>query len=114
MDIDWRAATEWLLSGASGRSSETILRRLAGIPLADRHWNWPLDDSDFARCYVLLKQIPSLRPRIGEMADVNREWAALVAHWDELERIFVQTPPTKYYRIPALTQRLQEILEAVA
>jgi hypothetical protein len=37
------------------------------------------------RCLKLLHKAPGLRERLPKMAEVNKEWAALVARWAEIE-----------------------------
>lgn len=79
----------WLDSDRVGESSLWMAKTLAGYwsgPPAK--YAYPHDPSDFWRCLGLLDACPELRERLPDMADTGREWAALVAHWDELEALF--------------------------
>lgn len=67
----------------------------------------PLDPSDFGRCHRLLHAIPGWRARIGEMAAASEEWANLVKHWDELERLYLEELPTGAG--PKLYARMREL-----
>lgn len=75
-------AREWLATGERGTSSETIFGRLTGVKFKTE--SHPHDPEDLRRCRLLLEQIPEFRPRFAEVAKVSPEWAAIVAHWDEL------------------------------
>lgn len=83
----------WFHDGHVGLSSKCIWFVMNGTdPLtlaAKGGGEHPLDPDDFSRCYLLLQRNPDWRARIGEMAAVSRAWAALAAHWDELERLFL-------------------------
>ena len=76
----------WLSGGDRGISSEKMVSHLVGLPSRDRGWfgSYPHDPADFARCVKLLEAVPSLRARLGKMATVCAEWAALVGAWDKL------------------------------
>lgn len=50
----------------------------------------PLDPADLRRCLLLLKASPETRMRLSDMAVVSPEWRGLLAHWDELERTFIE------------------------
>lgn len=79
----------FLHKGSAGASSEAILEHLLGIDITDGGGNHhPEDENGFKRCVRLFREFPELRPRIGEMATVSPEWAALVARWDELEAAY--------------------------
>lgn len=80
---------EWLQRGDRGVSSETIVEVLEGLPIGTlvgrNTGRCPQDPSDFRRCVLLLRAVPSYRARLGELASVSPGWAALVEHWQELE-----------------------------
>lgn len=82
-------ALRWAGEGDVGISSKAIMRMMTGNEQRDWYC-YPLDPQDFARCLALLDMIPEWRPRLGEMAKVGPEWAALVEHWDEIEAIHRQ------------------------
>ena len=80
---------DWLANGETGISSKTIAYKMAGIKL-DRMWlSHPSDPGDFKRCLKLVNLIPDIRPRLGEMRSVSKEWDALIEHWKEVEDCFM-------------------------
>jgi hypothetical protein len=83
-----KGLVEWLAFGERGVSSNTIVQTLTGIPAATDGWlDHPMDPGDFRRCELLLRQVPTLRPLMPAMGARSRQWAALVAHWDELVQL---------------------------
>lgn len=82
-------AHEWLFAGDTGLSSECIWRHMMGVPEPKRHADaYPLDPSDFGRCYRLLNQFPEWRARLPEMASHGPVWAALVTSWDSIQSAY--------------------------
>lgn len=80
-------AVNWLATGQRGISSNAIFQHLTGVPATRDGWlDHPHDPADFDRCLKLLRAVPELRERLPHMASLSRGWAALVAHWDEIER----------------------------
>lgn len=78
-------AAKWLATGSRGVSSNTMFQTLIGFnALKGSHGSHPHDPDDLDRCLKLLEAVPSLKPRIGEMASVSKQWAALVSRWDEI------------------------------
>lgn len=76
---------EWLAHGERGVSSETMVTELTGVYALRSSWGSPPSDpSDFKRCEKLLRQVPSLRPALGRMAEVSKEWARLVSRWYDI------------------------------
>jgi len=79
----YERAMLWRNGYDTGSSSETIWAVMMGVPM--KHNSYPLDVSDFGRCYRLLKWMPAWRPRLPEVAVVHgKEWVGLVAAWDEI------------------------------
>jgi len=74
-------ASDWFIFGEHGASSLTMFGRFFNIPIERSH---PSDPADFRRCMLLLKQVPELKSRLKEMADVSPTWAVLVEHWNEI------------------------------
>lgn len=69
------------INGASARAmAEWIVSR------GGDRW-YPADAGDFGRCESLLDHVPALRARLGEMAEANAYWAALVPEWPRLRMI---------------------------
>lgn len=83
MTVEQRAAL-WAATADTGLSSKAIMATMLGNPPSDGYC-YPHDGSDLARCVGLLDAVPEWRTRIGEMAGVGPEWAALAARWDDLE-----------------------------
>jgi hypothetical protein len=81
--MDYKALATWALSCRTGASSLAIATRLSGI--GEQSGNYPHDGGDFGRCETLLDYVPEFRARLGEMATVNKYWAALVPRWDEIK-----------------------------
>lgn len=102
-----RRAATWLTSGDTGLSSIVLCAAMLGGDLhRDDH---PHDPADLGRCIRLLDRIPEWKPRIGEMAAVSMQWAALVSVWDELEALYRKEEPTG--RAPRCYARMRELLE---
>ena len=80
--MDHKAIAEWAMSGTTGASAEAIASNLTGI--GKKRGDYPHDGGDFGRCERLLDMVPELRPRLHEMAGVNKYWAALIPRWEEI------------------------------
>lgn len=76
---------DWLADGEVGASSKTMAFWLTWQKKI-QDGGHPYDPADFDRCLRLLEAAPELRAKLPEMAKVSRYWAALVAHWDDVER----------------------------
>lgn len=87
-------AREWRESWDTGISSLTIYQVFAGGPLPRGGPGVPHDPADFGRCYRLLKVAPEWRARLSEVAVRYPEWTALLARWEELERLYEEELPT--------------------
>lgn len=74
---------KWLATGCVGLSSKCMAMWLAFGERAEAYA--PADPDDLDRCLKLLDKAPGLRPLIPKMAEVSRDWAALVPHWDQVE-----------------------------
>lgn len=77
-------AVEWLRTGERGVSSEGIFSHLTGIPLDQGRPSPPSDPSDFRRCRLLVAAVPSFRAKLPRMAELGKQWKAIVDHWDEI------------------------------
>lgn len=102
---------EWLRSRDTGISSRTICAVLSGRPVIENRPGYPMDPSDFGRCYRLLKLFPQWLPRLGEVADRYPEWRPLVEAWDELTALYEKEMHKD--RSPMLYARMQELLAPV-
>jgi len=102
---------EWLLSGDTGISSETILAvmtgsKMGGVFRADH----PHDPSDFGRCYRLLNYFPEYKKRLGEVSNRYKKWKPLVDNWNELTALYVEESKNKNGRAPKLYAKMCELL----
>ena len=78
-----KQVVKWLATGRVGMSSKCMAMWLAFGERAEPYA--PADPDDLDRCLKLLDKAPGLRPLIPKMAEVSKEWAALVPRWDEVE-----------------------------
>jgi len=83
------AVRRWKESGGTGASAGSIAAHLAGY--GEQTGVYPRDAGDFGRCEVLLDAVPGLRAMLGQMAEVNAYWAALVPQWDAIRAAPDQT-----------------------
>lgn len=90
------AVLAWLVSSDTGISSRTIVAWMEReqLVLTMKRGDHPHDPADLGRCIRLLDIEPKYRDRIGEMAGLSSEWAALAAHWSELESLYREEEPT--------------------
>jgi hypothetical protein len=100
-----RSPEDWLQSGDTGISSETIWSVMTGHPAG--RYGVPRDPADFGRCHRLLALFPTWRERLPEVTVRFPEWALLIEAWPELTRLYVEeivsdTAPKLYARICAL------------
>jgi hypothetical protein len=73
---------------------------------------YPRDPDDFGRCYRFLRAIPTDdRKILSKMVDTSEEWALLVSHWDELEKLFEEESPSG--SCPKLMARMNELYKRV-
>lgn len=75
----------WLTFGERGMSSEAIVKRVVYGHDVDTFY-YPSDPSDFRRCELLLRMVPTLRPSLSIMAKVSGNWANLVGRWAEVAK----------------------------
>lgn len=80
-------AEQWLVSGDTGTSSQTIYSVMRGLPPPEWH-GFPHDADDFGRCYRLLKRFPDWRPRLPEVAARHFEWQPFVEAWNDLTALY--------------------------
>lgn len=99
----------WLAAGQRGVSSGAIVHHLVGWH-TNRHHEpenaAPRDRGDLGRCVTLLDQVPQLRAHLPHMATVSTRWAALVEHWDELERCAKSNLPADKKRLETFMREL--------
>lgn len=103
--------TKWLVSDDVGASSLAMAAILSGNESRSAFSDHPLDSWDFGRCVRLLDAVPELRERLSMMSSRSAWWAALIAHWDELEALYRAGSPEKPNE--KLWDRIHEILDPV-
>ena len=80
----------WMAGGDTGLSSETIALWISQRATLKRWGPYtPSDPSDLGRCLRLLRAIPELRDRMGEMAECSPRWAHMLTYWHEIEQSMI-------------------------
>lgn len=105
---DLRTAIFCLLN-AENKVTHPLIGKMMDIPFQGREY--PTTGHHLALVFHLFDVFPEWRPRIGEMADQGVEWAAIVAHWDELDKLHRAAPPGGNFG--QLNHRLADILGAL-
>ena len=77
---------DWLIHDKVGLSSRTMAAWLGFGEKFEKGTNYPHDPDDLDRCLAYLHAVPEARALIPKMAELNPVWAALVEHWDDIER----------------------------
>jgi hypothetical protein len=86
----YKDLTYWLLGPDTGLSSKSMVMCALGFsPHIEFHPYHPSDAGDFWRCITLLRAVPAIRDFFPDIAQMSREWAALIGEWDELEALFI-------------------------
>lgn len=99
---------DWLKSGDTGISSETIFSVFTGRPISMRFGpGVPHDPSDFGRCHRLLERFPEWRARLQEVADRYPIWQPFVNAWPALTKLWDEESPSG--RCPRLYAMMQEL-----
>lgn len=102
----------WFVNADRGISSNAIVEVMEDLPrgmiTGSFGLGYPHDPADFGRCYRLLELVPQYRNRLDEMR-VSPVWDALVNHWDELERLYIEECPGK--KCIKLYERMQELID---
>jgi hypothetical protein len=101
---------EWLCNGERGVSSEAMAFAVLGMQ-PRRRW-YPLDPSDFNRCFMLIERVPEIKAHFDKVAALSPEWAALIARWEELEAVFVAEAASGP-KAPKTYSLMQEIIKGV-
>jgi hypothetical protein len=104
----------WFDRGHVGLSSEAMAFCAAGIPSSRTHH--PHDPSDFSQCLRLVSEVPCVRDAFPEIAKLSPQWAAIIAHWDEIEALLVGETDANWARgssAPETYRLMQRISDAV-
>jgi hypothetical protein len=107
MDSIEKRAAQWAAGGSTGLSSKAILGVMVGKP-PKGGFCYPRDGGDLGRCLGLLDAVPEYRDRLHEMKALGPEWAALVDHWDELERMHRANDPGLYKRMKQILDPIED------
>lgn len=101
----------WLRSDDTGLSSKFMAYVLAGGPAIRPNDQpaYPHDPNDFGRCYRFLRAVPEARGSLAKMAEHGKVWAALVANWTELEKLYESEVNSS--KAPLLYKRMREIID---
>ncbi|SAL01580.1 hypothetical protein AWB80_08158 [Caballeronia pedi] len=106
-----RKLGNWLLSGDTGVSSETMAAiALGATSLGGKHHyrgDAPHDPSDFGRCYRLVINVPEIREFFPRIAKKVKPFAGILREWDDLVRIYERDKPMG--RSDELCRRIQEL-----
>lgn len=107
MSTPGQGIAAWRKTDQVGASSDFMAARLGHA--GRRDYAYPRDPADFNRCLTLLEAAPELRENLKDMANEGPEWAALVAHWDDLERLWQEESPTG--QCPKLHELMQSLYQ---
>ena len=72
---------QWYASGDTGLSSKHMAAVAAG---AKGDGSYPHDPHDLGRCIRLVETVPEIKERFPIIANTTKEWAIVIANWDEL------------------------------
>ena len=76
----------WLFDGDVGCSSKAMAGAMIGV--GDEMMT-PSDPADLNRCLMLLEAVPEIRENMDKVAAISDQWKALVVHWEEIEKCFL-------------------------
>jgi hypothetical protein len=76
---------EWLASGDTGISSETLAFEYLGTERKGHFGiGYPHDPADLGRCLRLIARVPGVRPCVDRLALKHEGWAKAAKVWDEI------------------------------
>lgn len=123
-----RRLREWLQSGDTGTSSETMTWIAFGGPKP--HTGYPHDPADIGRCFRFLKAFPEAKNRLnglrayeGSDQEITHSagngtflytegdvWGALLDHWDEIEALYNEEIASG--KAPKCYARMKEVIQS--
>lgn len=104
------AVGQWFVGADTGMSSKTMAAIFLGATAGDGgRFRYPLDPSDFARCWRLVDAIPAIRDAFPVMRQVYPALTPFIEHWDELSALYVAAVDSKTGKAPDLYQRMKEL-----
>ena len=80
----------WLVSGNTGLSSIVMAGVALGASKGREYCISPSDPSDFNRCLMFLRDCPSAKAYMNEIAELSPAWKSVIENWDELERCLTE------------------------
>ena len=100
---------DWIRSGDTGTSSETIWSVMTGFPVA--RYGWPYDPADFGRCWRLLNRFPEWKDRLHEVAEAfpNTPWGPLIREWKALSDLYCGEVLLQTGRAPRTYELMQKL-----
>lgn len=102
-------AGQWMTGGDTGMSSKTMLAIWLGAKSGRFHF--PLDPSDFGRCWRLVEKIPAIREAFPRIGAVYPPIAPYLDNWDELSGLYTAAVESGTGKAPELYQRMKELRE---
>lgn len=104
----------WFANGEIGTSSACMALVASTGEMPDDLWrrDHPRDPDDLNRCIRLVACVPEVRQQFSRLAEVSPEWAAVIAHWDELVELFHGEAGPNWSnarRAPRTYDRMQEL-----
>lgn len=101
----------WIVSDDTGISS----RFLCAVALGIKVWpekmpfQYPLDPSDFGRCYRFLQILPveDQMTTLLQAGKLSPQWEKIAEHWNEMVRLYEEEKPTG--RAPKLYQLMKDL-----
>ena len=87
--MDW-----WIRNGEHGMSSKNLFSCLSGKSIRGASTMEPADPDDFRRCYLMLKQVPALKPMLHKARSMSPVWAKIVDNWDKLSEMLEEQMKT--------------------
>jgi ubiquitin len=83
-----RLLDQWIYSGDTGASSETIWAVIKGL---ESDCYLPYDSLDFGRCYHLVKKCGLSKKDLEKVSQIHVEWKPFIDNWDKLEKMYEST-----------------------
>lgn len=104
------AIGQWLVGSDTGLSSKTLAAIFLGATDGPEcRFNYPLDPSDFGRCWRLVEAVPEIRDAFPRICQVYPPMAPFINNWDELSALYVTAVKSGTGKAPELYQRMKEL-----
>ena len=88
----------WLATDDVGLSSKFLALKLSGSPETPEYAH-PHDSVDFKRCCKMLKAVPELQGKLGDIAKESEVWAGLVEDWNTINELIDNDECTEAYAL---------------